>query len=90
MLGIFHRRTACSCSEDSVNWSWPFTRAHEQYHDLIVTTVTCMKHPWSVRLYDPKQMRFMKAAEERTIQRQIQADADQAHHTNVHAAMAGL
>ena len=90
MLGIFHRRTACSCSEDSVNWSWPLTRAHERYHDLTVTTVTCMKHPWSVRLYDPKQMRFVKAAEERKIQRHLQAGADQAHHTNVHAAMAGL
>ena len=63
MLGIFRNSTVCSCSEDSVNWSWPFTRAHERYHDLTVTTVTCLKHPWSVRLYDPKQMKFVKVAE---------------------------
>jgi hypothetical protein len=44
-----------------VNWSWPFTRAHERYHDLTVTTVTCLKHPWSVRLYDTKNMRIVKA-----------------------------
>lgn len=90
MLGIFHDRTACSCSEDSVNWSWPFTRAHERYHDLTVTTVTCLKHPWSVRLYDPKQMRFVNAAEEREIVRQIQAGFDQGHQTNAHAVTAGL
>ena len=90
MLGIFHRRTACSCSENSMNWSWPLTRVHERYHHLTVTTVTCMKHPWSVRLYDPKQMRFVKAAEERKIQRQIQAGADQVHQANVHAVIAGI
>jgi hypothetical protein len=90
MLGIFRRRTACSCSEDSENWSWPFTRAHERYHDLTVTTVTCRKHPWSVRLYDPKNMKFVKPAEERKFQRQIQSDVDQARQTNVHAVMAGI
>lgn len=73
-----------------MNWSWPFTRAHERYYDRTVTTVTCLKHPWSVRLYDPKNMRFVKAAEERIIVRQIQASFDQAHQTNVHALMAGL
>ena len=90
MLGIFHERTACSCSEDSVNWSWPFTRAHERYHDLTVTTVTCLKHPWSVRLYDPKQMRFVNAAEEREIVRQIQAGFDQSQLTKTHGLMVGL
>jgi hypothetical protein len=89
-LGIFRKRTACSCSEDSVNWSWPFTRAHERYHNLTVTTVTCLKHPWSVRLYDPKKMKFVKAAEERKIQRQIQAGVYQAHQTVAHALMANL
>jgi hypothetical protein len=44
----------------------------------------------AVRLYDSKQMRFVKAAEERKIVRQIQASFDQAHQTNVHAIMAGL
>ena len=90
MLGMFRRRNLCSCSEGSSNWSWPFTRAHERYYDRTVTTVTCLKHPWSVRLYDSKQMRFVKAAEERKIVRQIQASFDQAHQTNAHAIMAGL
>ena len=90
MLGIFQSRTACSCSEDSVNWSWPFTRAHERYHDQTVTTVTCRKHPWSVRLYDPKNMRFVKVAEERRILRKIQAGVGQAQQTKVHAVMVGL
>ena len=27
---------------------------------LRVTTVTCLKHPWSVRLYDPQKMEFVK------------------------------
>jgi hypothetical protein len=56
------------------------TRAHERYNNLTVTTVTCLKHPWSVRLYDSKKMKFMKAAEERAIVRQMQASADQARH----------
>jgi hypothetical protein len=73
-----------------VNWSWPFTRAHERYHDLTVTTVTCLKHPWSVRLYDTKNMRIVKAAEERKIVRQIQASFDQARPIDLHAVMAGL
>jgi hypothetical protein len=90
VFGIVRRRTTCSCSEVSANWSWPFTRAHELYHGLTVTTVTCLKHPWSVRLYDPKNMRIVKAAEERKIVRQIQASFDQADQTNVHAIMAGL
>jgi hypothetical protein len=41
-------------------------------------------------LYDPKNMRIVKAAEERKIVRQIQASFDQADQTNVHAIMAGL
>ena len=90
MLGIFRNRTVCSCSENSVNWSWPFTRAHERYQGRRVTTVTCLKHPWSIRLYDPNNMRFVKAAEERKIVRQIQAFFDQGHQTNVHPIMAGL
>ena len=88
-----------------MNWSWPFTRAHERYHDLtvttvtclkhpwsvrLVTTVTCLKHPWSVRLYDTKNMRIVKAAEERKIVRQIQASFDQARPIDLHAVMAGL
>jgi hypothetical protein len=89
-LGMFRNRTACSCSENSENWSWPFTRAHERYQGRIVTTVTCLKHPWSVRLYDPRKMKFVKASEERKFQRQIQANVDQAHQTNVHAVMVGV
>lgn len=89
-MGIFRKRTACYCSEESVNWSWPFTRAHERYHGLTVTTVTCLKHPWSVRLYDPKQMKFVKVAEERKILRQIQAGIDDARQTKVHAVIVGL
>ena len=89
-MGIFRNRTACSCSEDSVNWSWPFTRPHERYHDITVTTVTCLKHPWSVRLYNPKQMKFVKVAEERKILRQIQAGVGHAQQTNVDAVMVGL
>lgn len=90
MFGIFRSRTSCSCSENSFNWSWPFTRPNERYQGRTVTTVTCLKHPWSVRLYDLKNMRIVKAAEERKIVRQIQASFDQAHQTNVHAIMAGL
>jgi hypothetical protein len=77
VLGIFGRRTVCSCSERSANWSWPFTRAHERYLGATVTTVTCLKHPWSVRLYDPKKMSFVKSGEERKILRQLQANAGQ-------------
>lgn len=87
MLGIFRRRTVCSCSERSANWSWPFTRAHERYYNATVTIVICLKHPWSVRLYDPKKMSFVKSAEERRIMHQIQAAAPQ---SNVHAVIAGI
>jgi hypothetical protein len=90
MFGIFRNRTACFCSEGSLSWSWPFTRAHERYHDVTVTTVTCLKHPWSVRLYDSEKMRFVKVAEERRILRQIQASAGQAQQAVEHALMAGL
>jgi hypothetical protein len=41
--------------------------------DQVVTTVTCLKHPWSVRLYDQGNMKFVSAGEEREINRQIQA-----------------
>ena len=58
--------------------------------DAIVTTVTCLKHPWSVRLYDPKMMRFVKGAEERRVLRQIRANVGQAQQAIVHAAMADL
>jgi hypothetical protein len=90
VFGMFRRGTACSCSEDSPNWSWPVTRAHERYHDATVTTVTCLKHAWSVRLYDPKMMRFLTGAEERRILRQIQVNAGQVQQAIVHAAMADL
>ena len=90
MLRMFRRRTVCSSSEGSANWSWPMTRAHERYHDLAVTTVTCLKHPWSVRLYDPQKMRFMRFAEERAIVRQIQASACQGRQAVAHAANSGL
>ena len=90
MFGIPRNRTACFCSEDSVNWSWPFTRSHELYHDVTVTTVFFMKHPWSVRLYDFEKMRFVKVAEERKILRQIRATASQAQQAVAHAVMAGL
>ena len=73
-----------------MNWSWPFTRAHERYHDLTVTNVTCPKHPWSVRLYDPKQMKFVKVAEERKILRQIHPGVGHAPQTEVDAVMVGL
>ncbi len=88
MLVLFRRRNLCSCSEGSSNWSWPFTRAHERYFNRTVTTVTCLKHPWSVRLYDSKQMRFAKAAEERKIVRQIRAEVDQTRPAMRHAAIA--
>ena len=58
--------------------------------DLTVTTVTCLKHPWSVRLYDPKNMRIVKATDERKIMLQIQVSFDQARQTNMHAIVAGL
>jgi hypothetical protein len=77
MFGMFRRRTACSCSEGSANWSWPLTRVHERYHGATVTTVTCLKHPWSVRLYDPTMMKFVNGAEERKFVRQIQANGGQ-------------
>jgi hypothetical protein len=90
VLGMFRRRTVCSCSERSANWSWPYTRAHERYHNATVTTVVCLKHPWSVRLYDPKKMSFVKSAEERKILRQIQANAGQTRQANVHAVVVGI
>jgi hypothetical protein len=64
ILRIFRSHSKCSCSESSTHWSWPFTRAHEKYHNHVVTTVTCLKHAWSVRLYDDKNLRFLTAAEE--------------------------
>ena len=85
MLRMFRRCTVCSCSESSANWSWPMTRAHERYYDLTVTTVTCLKHPWSVRLYDPKKMRFVKSAEERKTLRLIRASIEQAHQAVMHS-----
>jgi len=90
VFGMFRRRTVCSCSEGSANWSWPLTRVHERYHDTTVTTVTCLKHPWSVRLYDPKTMRFVKGAEERRVLRQIRANVGQAQQAIVQAEMADL
>jgi len=39
MLWIFRKRNSCFCSEGSMNWSWPFTRAHERYQGQTVTTV---------------------------------------------------
>jgi hypothetical protein len=63
---------------------------HERYYDLTVTTVTCMKHPWSVRLYDPQQMRFMKVAEERKLLRQIHAGVSQTRQEKAHASLFGL
>ncbi len=90
MFGVFRRRTVCSCSEGSANWSWPVTRVHERYHDTTVTTVTCLKHPWSVRLYDPKMMRFVKSAEERRVLLQIRANVGQAQRAIVNAVMADL
>ena len=44
----------------------------------------------AVRLYDPKNMRFVKAAEERKIVLQIQAGVDQAQLTKAHGLMVGL
>lgn len=90
MVRLFQRRTVCSCSERSTNWSWPFTRAHERYHNETVTTVTCLKHPWSVRLYDPKKMSFVKSAEERKILRLIQANVGQNRQSNLHTLIVGI
>ena len=90
MFGMFRSRNLCSCSKGSANWSWPLTRAHERYHDAIVTTVTCPKHSWSVRLYDSKQMRLVKAAEKRRIVRLVWADFAQSQQAMRHAAIVGL
>jgi hypothetical protein len=90
VFGMFRRRTVCSCSEGSANWSWPLTRVHERYHDATVTTVTCLKHPWSVRLYDPKMMRFVKSAEERRVVRQIRASVGHSQEAMAHAGIADL
>jgi hypothetical protein len=49
-----------------------------------------MKHPWSVRLYDSKQMRFVKASEERKIVRQFRADVAQTQPAIGHAAIVGI
>jgi hypothetical protein len=87
MLGFLRKRTICSCSKRSAHWSWPLTRAHEKYSDQIVTTVTCRKHPWSVRLYDLKNMRFVTAAEEGQVLRQIQASIAQNHQGRPQAGM---
>jgi hypothetical protein len=73
MLGIFRKRTVCSCSEKGPNWSWPFTRAHEKYQDRVVTYVTCLKHAWSVRLYDEKSMRFLSYREELAVVQRMQS-----------------
>lgn len=72
-LIFLRKHSKCSCSEKSTNWSWPFTRAHEKYHDQVVTTVTCFKHPWSVRLYDDKAMKFLTIPEEQEAVRQLEA-----------------
>jgi hypothetical protein len=90
MFGMFPKRTACFCSKASENWSWPFTRSHELYHGVTVTTVFCMKHPWSVRLYDFKKMRFVKVAEERKILRQIRAKIAQPPNALAHTVIAEL
>jgi hypothetical protein len=70
VLNFLFKRATCSCSEKSASWSWPRTRAHEKYQGQIVTTVVCMKHPWSVRLYDLKTMRFVEPSVEQELRRQ--------------------
>lgn len=85
-MGIFRNHSKCSCSETSNNWSWPFTRAHEKYHDQVVTTVTCLKHAWSVRLYDDKNLRFLTIAEEQEAVRRMGAPILPAHSSGAGAA----
>jgi len=43
-----------------------------------------------VRLYDPKQMKFVKVAEERKILRQIQTGVGHPQQTKVHAVIFSL
>jgi hypothetical protein len=67
VFGSYLKRTSCSCSVKSENWSWPITRAHEKYQGRVVTTVICLKHPWSIRLYDLKKMGFADDSAEREL-----------------------
>jgi hypothetical protein len=87
-------RWTCSCSLNSSNWSWPFTRPHEQFHGQIVTVVNCLKHPGSVRLYDKENMRFASAAEERQVMSEIKSHlhlGEGSQHASVATlALAGL
>ena len=48
------------------HWSWPTTRAHENFHKQVVTTTTCLKHG-TVRLYNLKEMRIATWTEERRV-----------------------
>lgn len=90
MLGILRKRTKCSCWESSAHWSWPLTRAHEKYHGQIVTAVTCLKHPWSVRLYDEKNMRFATVEEEMAFLQRIESALPPSGQINPHADFTGL
>lgn len=78
-MRILSKHSKCSCSETSNHWSWPFTRAHEKYHDHVVTTVTCLKHAWSVRLYDGSNLRFFTISEEEQTLRQMESSIPPSH-----------
>ena len=81
----FHRGPKCSCSGD--HWSWPTTRAHENFHKQVVTTTTCLKHG-TVRLYNLKEMRIATWAEERQVLAEIQAYLNRRQQEESHADLA--
>jgi hypothetical protein len=81
----FHRRPKCSCTGD--HWSWPTTRAHENFHGQVVTTTTCLKHG-TVRLYNFDEMRVATMAEEHAVLAEIQAYLNRHHQEGTHANLA--
>jgi hypothetical protein len=83
----FHRGPKCSCSGD--HWTWPTSRAHENYHGHVVTTTTCLKHG-TVRLYNIKEMRVATWAEERQVLAEIQAYLNPPHKEGTHANLASV
>jgi hypothetical protein len=90
MLGIHRKRPGCSCWEGSAHWTWPLTRAHEKYNGQVVTSVRCKKHPWSVRLYDFENMRFVTIEEEEKFLLQIQVSTPQSQAANAHGDMTAM
>jgi hypothetical protein len=90
MLGFHRNCPGCSCWEGSAHWSWPRTRECEKYQGRVVTYVRCGKHPWSVRLYDFKNMCLVTIEEEEEFLRQTQVSTTESRRTDAHGDMAAM